>query len=521
MSAPPSGQIAFDYAVPSAFTTDGVRAALGLATNRARPVRFHGRLREGVYGARIALRALGRVVRSDDRWVDEETFFSNILDPVITVHPDRVFFEAFSRDQSAYGLVVLDRRQFATDGEVACGTTNVDFTAALGAAIDRMRSSRETWLRIGPEGLGVATAVGGGPARAHFEAVVPLPVPWVRGFLQMQAAAAMPGTRLTLRPVDLLAAIRYLRRNKAKVSPRALRYVFEPGRDAALVLEPFEHTIPLVGARHGYAEARSVRVWGRRRLRLLEPLLPYASEVRVYLKGRALPSFYAVALPGATFVLGLSGWSASGWGAPGWGAPGWEGGGFDLLSASTRVDEAAAERARAALAGMYAAGVSDLAEALARPEAEVDRAMALLCRRGRAIYDVEARQYRHRELFAQPIDEARYFPPDPRRALAEAWLVAGALGGVAVEAREDRKTRRFVVDGQEVERELVFRDHAVEGRVADAAGVQTPSLVVNGRGRVIFGRCGCAFFRENILNKGPCAHMLALLLASEAERGAL
>ena len=34
-------------------------------------------------------------------------------------------------------------------------------------------------------------------------------------------------------------------------------------------------------------------------------------------------------------------------------------------------------------------------------------------------------------------------------------------------------------------------------------------------GRLIFGTCGCAFFKENVLNKGPCEHMVALLVASE------
>ena len=64
-----------------------------------------------------------------------------------------------------------------------------------------------------------------------------------------------------------------LRFTKAKVSPRAMRYEFEPGQDARLVLEPWEQRIPLRGAEHGYAEPRVIRTWGRRRLSLLEPIL--------------------------------------------------------------------------------------------------------------------------------------------------------------------------------------------------------------------------------------------------------
>ena len=56
----------------------------------------------------------------------------------------------------------------------------------------------------------------------------------------------------------------------------------------------------------GGAEIVKDETWGRRRLNLIEPLLPFATSVDIYLKGRGLPSFYAVKLPDMTFVLGLS-----------------------------------------------------------------------------------------------------------------------------------------------------------------------------------------------------------------------
>ena len=108
---------------------------------------------------------------------------------------------------------------------------------------------------------------------------------------------------------------------------------------------------PKFRAEHAYTERRIVRTWGRRRLALLEPVLPFAERVDVYLKGRALPSFYAVKLPGITFVLGLSGWTAQRWTSAA---------SFDLLVAP---DEAATvrERALAALGARYAASALDLA----------------------------------------------------------------------------------------------------------------------------------------------------------------
>src|SRR5262249_9088894 len=156
-------------------------------------------------------------------------------------------------------------------GDVVTGTTNIDFTAWLWGALDEMRTGRRTRFRIGPEGFEVTTSGAGG----RFERKVEVPETWVRGFLQIQAAMALPGTRLEVQPVDLLAALRFLQHTKAKVSPRALRYEFEPSRDALLVLEPWEHVVPLVGAAHNYTERKVTRVWGRRRLKLLDGLLPY------------------------------------------------------------------------------------------------------------------------------------------------------------------------------------------------------------------------------------------------------
>ena len=146
----------------------------------------------------------------------------------------------------------------------------------------------------------------------------------------------MPGTRLTARAVDVLAALRFLRYTKAKVSPRALRYEFEPDREARIVLEPWEQDFTLKGSEHNYTEQKTIRTWGRRRLRLIEPLLPFAEQVDIYLKGRALPSFYAVKLPGITFVLGLSGWTGQRW---------TESGGFSLLSPGGEGDGSLLERA--------------------------------------------------------------------------------------------------------------------------------------------------------------------------------
>jgi hypothetical protein len=492
-----------DYASPSMIESTRDRASVAFSTNLRRPVRFHGIVRDHGFMLRIALRALGELIWSNDTWVGNAA----LLDPVITVHPDRIFFEAFSQDQSAYSALIVDPKLFDAMGEVVTGTTNIDFTAWLWGALGEMRTSRTTTFRIGPEGLEVKTSSAGG----RFENKVDLPETWVRGFLQVQAAMGMPGTRIGVKPIDLLAAIRYLRYTKARVSPRGLRFEFAPGEDAKLVLEPWEHVVPLEGATHNYTEPKTTRVWGRRRLKLIEGLLPFAEHVDIYLKGRALPSFYAVKLPGMTFLLGLTGWSDSGFTSTG---------GFDLLAEAAASDDAMLGPAMELLGKKYHVSVNEVGEALHLDKAAAARLLVRLCRQGRAMFDVEARDYRHRELFETPADEQRFFPPDRRQELAAAFIADGKVRVTSSNAEETKKVRSFRDPNGDtakarITREVTYRDWRVIGEVDDQKSVE---IVVNDSGRIIFGRCTCPHFAEHLLNQGPCEHMLALFKASEGQR---
>jgi len=490
--------VLIDYATPSVFESDRQRALLGISANTRRPVRFHGRVRRDTFLLRVALRALGEAIWSADFWSGGDA----VLDPVITVHPDRIFFEAFSQDQSVYAAAIVDPGMFETEGDVVAGTTNVDFSAWLWGALAELRTSRETWLRVGAEGFEVRTVKAGG----RFEQKVDVPLPWVRGFLSVQAAMAMPGTRVSARPVDVLAALRYLRYTKAKVSPRALRYEFDPDSEVRLVLEPWEYAVPLKGSTHNYTEPRVIRTWGRRRLRLIEPLLPFADRVEIYLKGRAQPSFYAVKMRDITFVLGLSGFSEHAW---------TESGGHALLSACGGEDPAQLTSALSLLGQKCSMTAEELAETLAIDLAAATRLLVRLCRQGRVMYDVERRRYRHRELFEEPPDEGVLYPPDVRSERARSLIAEKLVSIASCVPRETRKVRRLRTPDGKIEREVVYRDWHVTGR---AGGTEPVEVVVNEAGRIIFGTCACEFFKENLLNKGPCEHMLALYGVSESDR---
>ena len=75
-----------------------------------------------------------------------------VLDPVITVHPDEIFFECFSQDESSYGRLGVDYEVFKHIGEFACGTTNVDYSQALYDEFQKIRTYKTTALEVDPSG---------------------------------------------------------------------------------------------------------------------------------------------------------------------------------------------------------------------------------------------------------------------------------------------------------------------------------------------------------------------------------
>jgi hypothetical protein len=356
-----------------------------------------------------------------------------------------------------------------------------------------MRSSRATWFHLDSAGLELTTVGAGG----RFQKKVEVPYSWVRGFLQVQAAATLPGTRLKVKPVDLLSVIRFLRYSKPKMSPRALRFEFQPGEPAVIVLEPWEKSFPLRDTEHHYDAPKKTRLWGRSRLKLLEPVLPFTEEAEVFIKGRGLPSFYVLKLPGMEFTLGLSGRSGARWDS---------GSGFDL-SEESRASEEKIGEALALLSHGARTTTGELAENLGVTLAESSDLLAGLCRRGLSFYRPTHGEFRHRELFSEPLDLTRVYPPDPRLQKASEMVRRNSVDLKLCQPRETRKIKRLPTPEGKVAREIVYRDWCFEGTVD---GLESVEVVLNEADRVIFGRCSCSHFQQNLLTEGPCEHMLAL-----------
>jgi len=417
-----------------------------------------------------------------------------VLDPVITVHPDQIFFECFSQDESTYGRFGCRYDSFHSVGAFSCGTTNVDYSRALAAEFEKLRSYRDTELKVDPTGFEVQTD----DDDLHREKKIDLPDTWVRGFVQVSAAMTMPGARLRLHPMDLHNLLFVLKRRKETHGPRSLRFRFSEQGQITVEVEPFGITLTLarseLRANKGVdgQPIREVRVWGRRRLEVLERLVPVSRHIDLTLMGTGMPSFWVVDLGGLDFTLGLSGWTANDWSRAG---------GFDLMAPRGEVDPAVSEAIYQALRDRWFAKAPALAQALGRDPAEVESALLQHAQAGRVVYDIGRKVYRARELFKDPLplDQLRY--ASPVEAEARRLVDNDGLLGVQRQGRGDK----LVLSGQ----------------VQDGRRLRHAQATVDADDRLVAGHCNCRFYQQNKLFKGPCAHILALRIGAAVQARAV
>jgi hypothetical protein len=466
-------------------------AALGVKSQKVRVLleEREARLAELDAKRRDRLRPFHHARRAYFNWVYERDYeLSMLLDPVVTVHPDQLSFEAFSRDESSYARLTVPYAWFAKVGAFECGTTNIDFSPRLHKNLESMRSYRRTEFHVAPSGLAVAVA-----GSVHKEKKIDLPESWVDGFLQVHSTMTLSLTHLRLRPVDLFNICRYLRRHKARTSPRALRYEMVPGQRARAVLEPWEHVIEVGDSICEGPKPVSARTWGRTRLQVLRRLLPVCRQVDVYLAGYGLPSIYVLDLGGITFTLALSGWTDNDWTG---------GAKFDLLTRRLNATAPELTQVYEALRSARFATDNAVAAATGLGIEKCRSSLSFLCQAGRAMFDVQAKVFRHRDLFMTPFS---------------AQEAATAVKQAATSSQPEAKGAEQIVDHDNVRiiaRRPVSTGYKLSGSAKGSDGQRVrPLMHVDHQGQIIEASCTCAHYRKSKLTKGPCEHILALRLA--------
>lgn len=202
-----------------------------------------------------------------------------------------------------------------------------------------------------------------------------------------------------------------------------------------------------------------------------------------------MPSFYRVDLGHMTFTLGLSGWTANDWSRVG---------NFDLMAPRAEVDAMTQQKVFLALKENWFESADSLAYRLRLDKSTVLSSLSAFTQAGRAIYDMDKKVFRLRELSREtlPIDSLR-FSSDREKEARE--LVN--QGGVTV--------KRNIVNSDNIR---------LAGKIVRMNKTFNAEITIDKDERLSEGSCTCYFYSQNKLFKGPCEHMLAIRMLDSDNR---
>ncbi len=417
---------------------------LSLATcnaDHARPYFFEGRVRQPKIMGEM-LFALSDVVRTH--------FFlprPALLDPVLTSNEGLLRLEGFSGCCGVYARVDLPAEAF--DGEcLGRGTTNVDFNAPMRNALMRLRDSEDVHFAVGADEVVLSKG-----SEKAVEKKVKLPLRWLKGFSEVQAY--QPRLELKME-VSAAEALRFIRTLPKAAKPKMPSYAVSEGRSIRLSQRPQKGAVTLLGTH---------------RVKVIEPLLVRAKSLKVWADDDSGASAWEVCYATGSFFLMIS--------------PevyrGFSGEGQVLAALAKPPSDLVIAKVRAVLKWQSQLDVAKLAQDLGLAAGDVEGALAVLGSRGLAGYDVNTRQYFHREL---PFDFDKVEELQPRLGNAYKLVANGRVkrlpGGEATYAVEGTGTvHRVRLDGEQ------------------------PS-------------CTCPWFSKYLGQRGPCKHILAASMVEDA-----
>ena len=208
----------------------------------------------------------------------------------------------------------------------------------------------------------------------------------------------LPTVSFDLHPMDVHNLCFVLRRYKEKSGPRSLRYILKPGQPVQVVFEPWNRVVTFPRSPYLGDKEHEIRVWGRRRLFILERLIQLARKFTVHLLGSGLPSFYIADLGHMNFTLGLSGWTANDWA---------RGSNLDGHFARYTAHASAVDAVARILAARHVAPMAALTAAVPEPRETVLAALFELARRGQVAFDYAIDAYRWRPILDAALTASR------------------------------------------------------------------------------------------------------------------
>lgn len=417
-----------------------------------------------------------------------------ILDPIISVHPDGLLLEVFSKDEGCYAALTLDNTFFETQGETQFGTTNIDFSQELAQGIEQIRSFRDTHFAVGQETVRFQTETAAAlPNTEVIEKRIQVPQTWIRGFLQVQSAAQLPSDTFYLKPIDLYNALRHLRLHAdIKGKKRGLRIELVPNQQPRLILEPNEVVIEASAGAYQGKQAKVIRLWGRRRLSLLKRFLPLADSIEVQVLGHGLPSFWSLKGSGMSLTLAVTGFTASNWS---------QALNFDLLLPRRTDTMAELKSVVAALKKVYVARLDALVQATQLSEQVCRAALQQASQQGLVMYDIAHAVYRYRPLTQEPLDMTHFqFRHSAEKLAYDLVARQKALSPLQLNV--------IPLEGTEISAEITVKEDKRD---------YLAKLKLTEEGQISKASCSCHQIMTHGLSQGACSHLLALRIAYAAQ----
>ncbi len=449
----------------------------------ANPGRFVARLKDPS-AFRLGLTTLGSIVRSNYEVMDYDEWVEMVLDPVVGIHPDGVSFEAFSQDVSALGWVHFSNAVFDEPTVREAGCTNIDYTDSLDNFLRSLTAISKVEISIGTSsGLELKT-----PEKGHHEKKIPLPDNWKLAFGELHAGLLQAKATLELSKTDLLNLIRWVKKKAKMVEKgRAVRLHLAPGEKAHAIVEPWNQTVRFSKVPEGIDEPVEWRLYGRRRLEALEPLIPYIQSARVYLLGDSRPHYWELTCRNMRFIFALSSWSARKFSSS-----------FveSLRGSSVPVEEEKLIAAAKFASDCEMVSFDELAAEIDCTPEQAKSAGLALCRAGLCCAEPGEAGLRWRPVHSDSFEDVLAGVGSSREKNAESLIDSGKLTELKVVRREG----------------LTVASAKIEGN----AGIYDSEATIEPDGSFAKGACTCKWMTRqgNSMKGGPCKHLLALRAAA-------
>jgi len=254
-----SDTITYQYNAPSILQRNKNQDELFLSKyseieKKDAPCFFWGKLTEPYITARCLI-TLSNIVQSSFSLSPFE--IAKLKDPIVTAGNGKIRFEGFSHCAGVYARA--DILPDGHDGEfLENGTTNVDFNQPMISALSRIQRNDPVLLSVGKKDVIIQNN-----NDKIIERKVPLPVKWIKGLSTVQIFLSQAEKAFSFSRIQALQLFQSLPNGKPKedyyLITRGNKPMFSPVKSA-----------------------NAVCIGGIHRLKLLEPLIALADELRVF-----------------------------------------------------------------------------------------------------------------------------------------------------------------------------------------------------------------------------------------------